>query len=87
MEVPYKTNELAVADILTGEIGMNFVALASATALIKAGKLRPLGMTSADRFVTLPDIPAVQEHSTAPNSKTDPTASGAPQLAPSDRFD
>ena len=28
---------------------------------IKTGKLRPLGMTSADRFVTLPDIPAVQE--------------------------
>lgn len=61
MEVPYKTNELAVADILTGEIGMNFVALASATALIKAGKLRVLGVAKTTRSPLVPGVPAVAE--------------------------
>lgn len=61
MEVPYKTNELAVADILTGEINMNFVALASAVSLIKAGKLRVLGVAKTTRSPLVPGVPAVAE--------------------------
>ena len=61
MEVPYKTNELAVADILTGEINLNFVALASAVSLIKAGKLRVLGVAKTTRSPLVPGVPAVAE--------------------------
>ncbi len=61
LEVPYKTNELAVADILSGIASINFVALSSGSALIKSGKVRMLGVAKASRSVLVPDVPAVAE--------------------------
>jgi len=61
LEVAYKTNELAIADILSGEISLNFVALAAASALIKADKLRVLGIAKTARSPLLPGVPAVSE--------------------------
>ena len=61
LEVPYKTNELAVADILSGIASMNFVALSAGSAIIKSGKVRMIGVAKATRSVLVPDVPAVAE--------------------------
>jgi len=61
LAVAYKTNEQAIADILSGDISLNFVALAAASALIKSGKLRVLGVAKTSRSPLLPGVPAVSE--------------------------
>ncbi len=59
--VHYKGTGPLLPDLVTGRIHATFAFPVATMPFIKTGKLRPLGMTSADRFVTLPDIPAVQE--------------------------
>ncbi len=61
LQVPYKTNQLAIADILSGNVTMNFVDLATASPLIKAGKLRALAVAKATRSSYIPDVPTVAE--------------------------
>ena len=46
---------------MTGETHMLFNALPSVMPLVKSGKLRALGMTTAKRVKLLPDVPAVAE--------------------------
>ena len=59
--VHYKGTGPLLPDLVAGRIHATFAFPVATMPFIKAGKLRPLSMTSADRFVTLPDIPAVQE--------------------------
>lgn len=59
--VHYKGTGPLLPDLVTGRIHATFAFPVATMPFIKTGKLRALGMTSADRFVTLPDIPAVQE--------------------------
>jgi tripartite-type tricarboxylate transporter receptor subunit TctC len=57
--VPYRNSPQSIADVAAGH-----VAIAEAGAslpLIKDGKLRPLAVTSATRFPTLPDVPPLAE--------------------------
>ncbi len=61
LHVPYKTNQLAIADILSGNVSMNFVDLATASPLIMAGKLRCLAVAKAARSRLIPDVPTVAE--------------------------
>ena len=61
LQVPYKTNQLAIADILSGNVSMNFVDLATASPLIKAGKLRAVAVAKATRSSLIPDVPTVAE--------------------------
>lgn len=59
--VPYRGGGPLVQDAIAGHVP---VAIASAALLapsIKAGKLRPLAVTSAQRFPQLPDVPTVAE--------------------------
>ncbi len=59
--VHYKGTGPLLPDLVTGRIHATYAFPVATMSFIKSGKLRPLGMTSADRFVTLPDIPAVRE--------------------------
>lgn len=59
--IHYKGTGPLLPDLVAGRIHATFAFPVATMPFIKAGKLRPLGMTSAERFVTLPDIPAVQE--------------------------
>ena len=61
LQVPYKTNQLAIADILSGNVSMNFVDLATASPLIKAGKLRAVAVAKATRSSLIPEVPTVAE--------------------------
>lgn len=59
--VPYKGGGAALNDLLGGQVDLYFAATASALPLVKAGKLRPLAVTSARRIAALPDTPTVAE--------------------------
>ena len=61
VHVPYKGSGPAVTDLLGGQVQMMFDNLPSSAPQIKAGKLRPLGVTSKERSPTLPDVPTIAE--------------------------
>ena len=59
--VPCKGSNPAMMDALAGNIVLLVSSVPSAMAQIKAGKLRPLAVTSAKRSSSLPDVPTVAE--------------------------
>jgi tripartite-type tricarboxylate transporter receptor subunit TctC len=61
VHVPYKGNAPALNDLVGGHVDVVFNGLTSAIPLIKAGKLRPLAVTSLTRAGALPDLPTLDE--------------------------
>ncbi|HTK01730.1 MAG TPA: tripartite tricarboxylate transporter substrate binding protein [Bordetella sp.] len=61
VHVPYKGSGQALADLLGGQVDLNFDTLPSVIAQIQAGKLRPLVVTSPQRTPRLPDVPTLAE--------------------------
>ena len=59
--VPYKGSNPALVDALSGNVDLLVSSVPSAIGQIKAGKLRPLAVTSAKRSSSLPDVPTVAE--------------------------
>jgi tripartite-type tricarboxylate transporter receptor subunit TctC len=59
--VHYKGAAPAITDLLGGTIQVMFTTVASATSLIKAGKLKALAVTSEKRTAAFPDLPTVAE--------------------------
>ena len=59
--VPYKGSAPASMALLGGEIHYAFDTITSAGANIKAGKLRPLAVSSVQRITALPDVPTLGE--------------------------
>lgn len=57
--IPYKGPAQAITDLLGGRLDM--VLTASATELVKAGKVRVLAVTSEKRVPMYPDIPTLEE--------------------------
>ena len=62
VHIPYKGGAgPAVTGLLGGEIQLMFVTLSSAMAFVQAGRLRALGITSANRHDSLPQVPTLAE--------------------------
>ncbi|WP_395347891.1 Bug family tripartite tricarboxylate transporter substrate binding protein [Variovorax sp. UC122_21] len=61
LHVPYKSNTLAVTDLLGGQIDMMITDTATGLPQVKGGKLRALGMSSASRSPLAPDVPTIAE--------------------------
>ncbi|MGH8616171.1 MAG: Bug family tripartite tricarboxylate transporter substrate binding protein [Burkholderiales bacterium] len=59
--VPYKGGAPAMVDLLGGNIQLIFSTVSTAIVHVKAGKIRPLGMTAAKRSEFFPDIPTIAE--------------------------
>ena len=59
--VPYKGTLPALNDVIAGHIQLMFSDLAPAYPLIQAGKVRALGVTTAQRAAAAPDIPPLAE--------------------------
>ena len=59
--IPYKGSGPLATDLLGGQILMSFDTITPVLPHIKAGKLRPLAVTTATRSKALPDVPTLQE--------------------------
>ena len=59
--VPYKGTGPALADVISGQITMNFSSLPPAVGQVKAGNLRALAVTGEKRIKSLPDVPTLKE--------------------------
>jgi len=61
VHVPYRGEPPAVADLIGGQVQLVFCSLPLASEFIKSGKVIALAVTTARRWNTFPDIPAVGE--------------------------
>ncbi|MBT0782004.1 tripartite tricarboxylate transporter substrate binding protein [Paracoccus sp. pheM1] len=59
--IPYKGSGPALTDVLGNQVPIIFDNLPSASGHIASGKLRALGVTTAERAPSFPDIPAIAE--------------------------
>ena len=59
--VPFKGVGPAIAAVMGGEIEFVLASTAALGQLVKAGKLRGIGVTGTKRFATLPDVPTISE--------------------------
>jgi tripartite-type tricarboxylate transporter receptor subunit TctC len=59
--VPYKGDGPALVDTAGGQVPLAFPALPAAITLVKAGKLKPIAVTSKQRSPMLPDVPTIAE--------------------------
>ncbi|MCD2167701.1 Bug family tripartite tricarboxylate transporter substrate binding protein [Comamonas koreensis] len=61
LHVPYKSNPLAITDLLGGQINLMITDVSTGVPQIKAGKLRALGYSTQKRSAQLPDVPTIAE--------------------------
>ena len=61
VHVPYNGGNPAQLALLSGQVDFNFDNLATAAANIRAGKLKPLAVTTAARSALMPEVPAMAE--------------------------
>ena len=61
LHVPYKGAGPALVDLIAGQVNVMFDNLPSSANQIRGGRLRALGMTSAQREPSFPDVPTVGE--------------------------
>ena len=61
LHVPYKSNPLAVTDLLGGQIDMMITDTATGLPQVKSGKLRALGVTGLARSPLAPEVPTIAQ--------------------------
>ena len=61
INIPYKGGAPAAMDLMGGQVDMMFEQMYAASANIRAGKLRPLAITSLKRSPQFPDVPTMAE--------------------------
>ena len=61
LHIPYNGGNPAQLALLSGQVDFNFDNLSAASANIKAGRLKALAVTTAQRNAMLPEVPAVAE--------------------------
>ncbi len=61
VHIPYKGAGAAVTDVMAGRVPIYFMNILQSLSLIKAGKLRALGVTTPERSPIAPEIPTIIE--------------------------
>jgi tripartite-type tricarboxylate transporter receptor subunit TctC len=61
VHVPYRGSPAALTDLLGGQVQVMFDNLPTSIEYLRAGKLRPLGVTATTRLDVLPDVPPLAE--------------------------
>ena len=61
LHVPYKSNPLAITDLLGGQVDMMIPDTATGVPQVRSGKLRALGVTSPQPLSLLPGVPTISE--------------------------
>ena len=59
--IPYKGSGPAIGDVVAGQVQLMFDTLLTSTPFVKSGKLKMLGVTTAQRLPQYPDVPTVAE--------------------------
>ena len=59
--IPYKGGGPLTADLIAGHVPLGIGSAALMTPHVQAGRLRPIAVTSAQRYPTLPDVPTLAE--------------------------
>lgn len=59
--IAYKGGGPAIADLLGGNVSMSFASMTSSLPFIKAGRLRPIAVSSRERSAQLPEVPTMIE--------------------------
>ncbi|MBX9823918.1 MAG: tripartite tricarboxylate transporter substrate binding protein [Xanthobacteraceae bacterium] len=59
--IPYRGSPAALAALMAGDVHALFDSAGASLPLVRSGKLRALGVTSAERLRSLPDVPAIAE--------------------------
>jgi|SRR3984893_13836734 len=84
--VPYRGGGPALIDVLSGQVDVIFVPTAASIEYVRAGRLRPLAITSATRLEALPDLPPVADF--VPGYEASSWAGvGAPKATPAEIVD
>jgi tripartite-type tricarboxylate transporter receptor subunit TctC len=60
--VPYKGGGQAMGDVVGGQIPLVYTAIATAQQFVRSGKLKGLGVSSARRSTSLPEVPTFVEN-------------------------
>jgi tripartite-type tricarboxylate transporter receptor subunit TctC len=61
VHVPYKSNPMAVADLVGGHIDMMITDVVTGLPQVQAGKVRALGVSSPRRLPNVPELPTIAE--------------------------
>ena len=61
LHVPYKSNPLAITDLLGGQIDLMITDTSTGVPQVKSGKLRALGYSTQKRSAQLPEVPTIEE--------------------------
>ena len=61
LHVPYRGAAPGMQDLLAGQVQMIFDNIPGALAQVRAGKVRPIAVTSAKRTPVAPDVPTISE--------------------------
>jgi len=59
--VPYKSTPPALADLISGHVQIMVADVPASLSMIRAGRVRPVGVPSAQRYQLLPDVPTFAE--------------------------
>jgi tripartite-type tricarboxylate transporter receptor subunit TctC len=59
--VPYRGDGPAMADLIAGQVPVAFATMIASIEHIRAGQLRPLGVTTVKRSDVLPNLPSISE--------------------------
>lgn len=82
VHIPYKGGALALADMIGGQVPAAITGLPTALTAIKAGKVRALAVTAAQRSKHIPDVPTLAESGLAGYDVTTWTGLCAPAGTP-----
>jgi tripartite-type tricarboxylate transporter receptor subunit TctC len=61
IHVPYRGDAPALTDAISGQVQATFSTATASLEYVRAGKLRALGVTTATRWSTLPDVPIIAD--------------------------
>jgi tripartite-type tricarboxylate transporter receptor subunit TctC len=65
LHVPYKSNPMAITDLLGGQISLMFADVSTTLPQIRAGKVKGFGVSGAERSPLAPDLPTMIEEGVA----------------------
>jgi tripartite-type tricarboxylate transporter receptor subunit TctC len=84
VHIPYKGGGPVMTDLLGNQVDASFMNINTAMPQIKAGKLKPLAITSAKRSPLLPDVPTLEEGGVKDANVQSWQALAAPKGIPAD---